>query len=178
MPPDCLLIACRWDTALSKIDYLHDLDTAWGTCEDASFVRSADYVSSACCRVLLVAHGCLWLPLAVLLVAHGCLLMLLAVLLIASGCFWLPPRPLDSLSRLSLDSRRRPQITIPFSASTLGPRNGAAALDMVAAAVHVTTGASMMDFQSGVGFFNPQLIVNRTASLHLPQVRCPLPRAP
>jgi len=60
-------------------------------------------------------------------------------------------------------------ITIPFSASTLGPRNGAAAIDMVAAAVHVTTGDVMMDFQSGVKFLDPDVLKTATASL-----RCPL----
>ena len=46
-------------------------------------------------------------------------------------------------------------ITIPFSASALGPRNGAAALDLVSAAIRVTTGATTMNFQSGVEFFDP-----------------------
>ena len=44
-------------------------------------------------------------------------------------------------------------ILIPFSASTLGPRNGAAALDMASAAIHVITGEATMNFQSGVDFF-------------------------
>ena len=43
--------------------------------------------------------------------------------------------------------QRADYITIPFSASTLGPRNGAAALDMVTAAIHVTTGDVVMDFR-------------------------------
>jgi hypothetical protein len=46
-------------------------------------------------------------------------------------------------------------VMIPFSASALGPRNGAAALDLVSAAIHVTTGATTMNFQSGVQFFDP-----------------------
>ena len=46
-------------------------------------------------------------------------------------------------------------VTIPFSASALGPRNGAAALDLVSAAIHVTTGSTTMNFQSGVQFFDP-----------------------
>ena len=54
-------------------------------------------------------------------------------------------------------------ITIPFSASTLGPRNGAAALDMVNAAIHVTTGAETLNFKSGVGFFETDLLVTHTA---------------
>ena len=41
------------------------------------------------------------------------------------------------------------------SASALGPRNGAAALDLVSAAIHVTTGATTMNFESGVEFFDP-----------------------
>ena len=60
-------------------------------------------------------------------------------------------------------------ISIPFSASSLGPRNGAAALDMASAAVHVTTGDKTVDFQSGVTFFDPNLLMSHTASL-----KCPL----
>lgn len=56
-------------------------------------------------------------------------------------------------------------IKIPFSASALGPRNGAAALDLVSAAIHVTTGDTMMNFQSGVEFFDPSAPVPPT---HLP----------
>ena len=67
--------------------------------------------------------------------------------------------------------QRADYITIPFSASTLGPRNGAAALDMVTAAIHVTTGDVVMDFRSGVSFFDPELLVQRTAGL-----RCPIQR--
>ena len=59
-------------------------------------------------------------------------------------------------------------ITIPFSASTLGPRNGAAALDLVSAAIHVTTGATTTNFQSGVAFFDPDVLVDRTANLLCP----------
>ena len=61
-------------------------------------------------------------------------------------------------------------ISIPFSASSLGPRNGAAALDMASAAVHVTTGASMTSFQSGVTFFDPYQLASHTASLKCPLV--------
>ena len=64
--------------------------------------------------------------------------------------------------------QRADYITIPFSASTLGPRNGAAALDMVAAAIHVTTGNTMMNFESGVTFMDPELLRNRTAGLLCP----------
>jgi len=59
-------------------------------------------------------------------------------------------------------------IKIPFSASALGPRNGAAALDLVSAAIHVTTGATTMNFQSGVEFFDPNVLVSRTAGLLCP----------
>ena len=64
--------------------------------------------------------------------------------------------------------QRADYITIPFSASTLGPRNGAAALDMVAAAVHVTTGNVMMDFKSGVSFMDPKVLATKTAPLLCP----------
>ena len=64
---------------------------------------------------------------------------------------------------------RADYITIPFSASTLGPRNGAAALDLASAAIHVTTGNIMMDHESGVSFFDPLLLQNRTAGM-----RCPI----
>ena len=59
-------------------------------------------------------------------------------------------------------------ITIPFSVSALGPRNGAAALDLVNAAIHVTTGATSMSFASGVDFFDPEVLVSRTAGLRCP----------
>ena len=59
-------------------------------------------------------------------------------------------------------------ITVPFSASTLGPRNGAAALDMVSAVIQVSTGDSTMNFQSGVGIFEPPELAARTASLRCP----------
>ena len=45
--------------------------------------------------------------------------------------------------------KRADYIKIPYSASTLGPRNGAAALDMAAAVIHVITGDASMNFQSG-----------------------------
>ena len=62
-------------------------------------------------------------------------------------------------------------IKVPFSASSLGPRNGAAALDIVTAALHVTTGGgsgSAMNFQSGVGFFDPEVLAADTADLRCP----------
>ena len=62
-------------------------------------------------------------------------------------------------------------IKFPFSASTIGPRVGAAALDMVGAALKVTKKSnSAMNFDSGVDFFDPQLLVDHTKDL-----LCPLP---
>lgn len=61
-------------------------------------------------------------------------------------------------------------ITIPFSASTLGPRNGAAALDMASAAMHLITGSVPTDFESGVSFFDPEMLMNRTSKLLCPFV--------
>jgi hypothetical protein len=61
-------------------------------------------------------------------------------------------------------------IKIPFSASTPGPRNGVAALDMVNAAIHVTTGADTLNFKSGVGFFNTTVLVDHTADFLCPFV--------
>ena len=84
--PDVLVIVeASWDSALNKIDYMHNHS---GFC-DTKFVKGAEYIK------------------------------------------------------------------IPFSASALGPRNGAAALDLVSAAIHVTTGSTTMNFQSGVDFFDP-----------------------
>ena len=64
--------------------------------------------------------------------------------------------------------QRADYITIPFSASTLGPRNGAAALDMASAAIHVTTGQVMPNFESGVSFFDADVLINRTAKMLCP----------
>ena len=61
-------------------------------------------------------------------------------------------------------------IKIQFSASTLGPRNGVAALDMVSAAMHVVTGDATLNFQSGVDFFNEEMLQEQTASLRCPFV--------
>ena len=66
--------------------------------------------------------------------------------------------------------KRADYIKIQFSASNLGPRNGVAALDMVNAALHVTTGAETMNFNSGVDFFAPEALVKRTENLHCPVV--------
>ena len=50
-------------------------------------------------------------------------------------------------------------IKFPFSASTVGPRVGAAALDMVGAALKVVNkGESAMNFGSGVDFFDPEVL--------------------
>ena len=61
-------------------------------------------------------------------------------------------------------------IKIQFSASTLGPRNGVAALDMVSAAMHVITGEEPMNFGSGVDFFETDFLMTQTASLKCPYV--------
>ena len=62
-------------------------------------------------------------------------------------------------------------IKFPFSASTVGPRVGAAALDMVGAALKVSKKSNYaMNFNSGVGFFDPQVLVDHTKEL-----LCPLP---
>ena len=59
-------------------------------------------------------------------------------------------------------------IKIQFSASNLGPRNGVAALDMVNAAIHVTTGADTLNFNSGVDFFEKKYLVDHTAGMQCP----------
>ena len=64
--------------------------------------------------------------------------------------------------------RNADYIRVPFSASTLGPRNGAAALDIVAAALHVITGSMELTAQSGVDFFDPEMLATRTAKLACP----------
>ena len=61
-------------------------------------------------------------------------------------------------------------IKIQFSASTLGPRNGVAALDMVSAAMHVLTGDQTLNFQSGVDFFEEEMLKSRTENLKCPYV--------
>lgn len=64
--------------------------------------------------------------------------------------------------------QRADYIKIPYSASTLGPRNGAAALDMAAAVIHVITGGGGLNFQSGVEFFDPNVLASTTAGLLCP----------
>lgn len=49
-------------------------------------------------------------------------------------------------------------IYIPFSATTLSPRNGPAALDLATQALHVRTGSLPADHLSGVGSFSPYLL--------------------
>ena len=60
-------------------------------------------------------------------------------------------------------------VTIPFSASTLSPRNGKAALDLAAASLHVNDGEAVQNYQSGVRYLDPEILKEQTMSL-----RCPL----
>jgi hypothetical protein len=64
--------------------------------------------------------------------------------------------------------REAAYITIPFSASTLGPRNGAAALDMASVALHLTGGGAPLNFKSGVSFIDPDHLQNLTTALRCP----------
>ena len=68
-------------------------------------------------------------------------------------------------------------VTIPFSASTLSPRNGKAALDLAAAGIHVNNGEisrrrGYVNFESGVKFLDPDMLTDQTANL-----LCPLDRS-
>jgi len=56
-------------------------------------------------------------------------------------------------------------VQIPFSASTLSPRNGPAALDLAKAALHVRTGSLTPVQKSGVSSFSPQMLESHTAGL-------------
>jgi hypothetical protein len=56
-------------------------------------------------------------------------------------------------------------VQIPFSASTLSPRNGPAALDLAKAALHVRTGSLTPVQKSGVSSFSPQILESHTAGL-------------
>jgi iron complex transport system substrate-binding protein len=49
-------------------------------------------------------------------------------------------------------------IQIPFSATTLSPRNGPAAYDLAVSAIHVRTGALTQARESGVSSFGPQYL--------------------
>jgi len=60
-------------------------------------------------------------------------------------------------------------VQIPFSASTLSPRNGPAALDLAIAALHVRTGSVTPVRESGVSSFNPQ-----TFQAHIEGLKCTL----
>ena len=59
-------------------------------------------------------------------------------------------------------------VEIPFSATTLSPRNGPAALDLAIAAVHVRTGANLLPQESGVRTYNPNLLRSETANSMCP----------
>jgi len=60
-------------------------------------------------------------------------------------------------------------VSIPFSATTLSPRNGPAAYDLAIAALHVRTGSHTVTQQSGVGSFSPYFLQAETGC-----TRCPL----
>merc|ERR1712008_332340 len=53
-------------------------------------------------------------------------------------------------------------VSIPFSASTLSPRNGPAAHDLALAALHVRLGTLTASRQSGVSSFNPHMLQQQT----------------
>ena len=70
-------------------------------------------------------------------------------------------------------------IKIPFSASTLGPRNGAAALDMITAATALMTGNTVtMNFESGVTLISHNELQEATAGLLCPAFLPPSPPPP
>ena len=52
-------------------------------------------------------------------------------------------------------------IRVPTSAKS-GPRTGASALDIAGAVLHVRTGDSSLDFKSGIKFFDPEVLAERT----------------
>jgi hypothetical protein len=56
-------------------------------------------------------------------------------------------------------------IQIPFSATTLSPRNGPAALDLTIASLHVRLGALTATRKSGVGSFEPKMLREHTKGL-------------
>ena len=66
--------------------------------------------------------------------------------------------------------QRGAYIQIPFSASTLGPRNGVAALDLALAALHLKTGSVEIDMKSGVTFLGADVLSAKTANLMCPYV--------
>jgi hypothetical protein len=57
-------------------------------------------------------------------------------------------------------------VQVPFSASTLSPRNGPAALDLAIASLHVRTGSLTAVRKSGVSSFNPTQFREHTKNLH------------
>jgi len=62
-------------------------------------------------------------------------------------------------------------VQIPFSATTLGPRNGPAALDLAIASLHVRTGALTATRESGVSSFNPHALETHVAGLKCSMVK-------
>merc|ERR1712187_1026540 len=56
-------------------------------------------------------------------------------------------------------------ITVPFSASGAGPRNGAAALDLASAALHVRKGLMTSSQRSGVSSFSPKVLAEHTKGM-------------
>merc|ERR1712187_923996 len=56
-------------------------------------------------------------------------------------------------------------ITVPFSASGAGPRNGATALDLATAALHVKQGLQISTQKSGVSSFSPEVLKNHTKGM-------------
>ena len=56
-------------------------------------------------------------------------------------------------------------VQIPFSATSLSPRNGPAALDLARAALHVRMGTVTASGKSGVGFFDASYLGTQTAGL-------------
>jgi hypothetical protein len=59
-------------------------------------------------------------------------------------------------------------ITVPFSASGSGPRNGAAALDLATAALHVKQGLQISTQKSGVSSFKPSVLQEYTKNFPCP----------
>lgn len=59
-------------------------------------------------------------------------------------------------------------VSIPFSASTLSPRSGPAALDLARAALHVRCAKQIPQLESGVSSFSPSYLRSLTANLACP----------
>jgi len=62
-------------------------------------------------------------------------------------------------------------VKIPFSATTLSPRNGPAALDLAIAAIHVKKGPGNFTHKSGVSSFSQANLQSFTAGLKCPVVK-------